>query len=576
MRTPDTIRFALLPVTVLSLCLVFGCAEDEAVDLADPNEAGYDEGPPLSGKADDALATSPAYAALPDGAVLDRPFEAMFAPDDPVVSVELALIDEVLAARAQDSATYAEGENPFRIRYAVYNLRNPNIVAKLADAEDQGVDVQILIESHQLSPAKTWNTADEDLTARGFELVEDHTRMTSSERVTADLIGIVDKGLMHMKARIFTYPGGEALLTGSMNPGDNAVLNEETLHLVRDAALIQRYRVAYESVLKDSKIPNTWDADAAVNVLFSPAKSGPRAGAKLFEWLEAEQEQILLMVFSLRDINAKGASGSLVDVLAEKAASGIPVIVITDRKQADGVDANGNRMAWDDKTDDRLRQAGVRVYEATNRSTDYTAMHHKVGIFGRTNVRVVTDAANWTTAALGTPSKTSKNVESMLFIDSAALDGGRTGRRYLAQWLRVLSRYADESVGLDGEASYETIAAELLTQEGWPTLQVAFTAHDVLTEWGQNAAVAGDRPELGSWGESAPHTLWTTDGLYPTWQSWEPVAMPLGVTIAWKLVVVDSGDGTVQRWEYGDDHHSRVAEAALLPTDWLRLSATWR
>jgi len=417
---------------VLLTALAVACgAEQEPLPAGG---ASFEEGPPLAsaaGKADSLASSLDAYGALPADADLDRPLAALFAPDDPVATLEATLIDKIRAARKRDPASYAEGDNPFRIRYAVYNLRNALIGARLAAAEGDGVDVQILLESDQLSPDRTWNTMDEELVKQGFVLVADHRTLDDTTRKSADLIGIKASGLMHLKARIF------------------------------------------EAVRDRKGLANSWDDSAAVNVMFTPASSGPRASTRLLKWIAEEKEQILLMVFSLRDVSAPGVSGSLVDLLAAKAAAGVPVIVITDRKQSDGVDAQGQPLYYNDRTEDRLRAAGVSVYEATNSTTPYTAMHHKVGILGRSRVRVITDAANWTKAGLGSASRRARNVESVLFIDSAALDKGLTGRRYIAQWLRVLQRYATQSSG-DGEPGYTEVYAALAAQPGWATQPISF------------------------------------------------------------------------------------------------------
>lgn len=547
---------------VVATC-VAGCGALAAPETPEP-------GPPavVDGKADgvDVAASAP----LPEGADLDSPLSALFAPDDPVTTLELELIERVRAARRADPAIHEEGRSPYTIRYAVYNLRNPRIVEALADAHDDGVDVQVLLDDDQLDPARTWNTADERLIERGFEFAPDHRVLDDEGRRTADLIGVVTSGLMHFKTRLFHAPGFEAALTGSMNPGDNAVLNEETLHLVRDPALIARYEAAYEAIREGAAIHNRWDDGAALNVLFTPAASGPRAGTRLLQWIEEEDELILLMVFSLRDVTAPGVSRSLVELLGDKARAGVPVFVITDRKQSDGVDAHGAPIYRDDPTEDRLRAAGVHVYEATNRRTEFTAMHHKVGIFGLTHVRVVTDAANWTFAGLGSATRRARNHESQLFIDSDALDGGLTGRRYLAQWLRVLSRYASQT---DSEPSFEEVRDRLQALAAWPSQSLVFSA-EAQTRWGEGVLVRGDLPELGQWGALHDGLPLHTDGdRYPRWEG-APIALPLGVSLSWKLVA-SYGDGRV-RWEQGLDRADVAAPGPLSSDPHARLHAEFR
>ncbi len=554
------------------LCLALtACGADDPAARDDAPGAPED-GP--SGLADgkaDGLSLPSIDAPLPAGADLDAPFAALFAPDDPTLALELALIDRVVDKRASDANRYADGENPFAVRYAVYNLRNTAIVERLADAADQGVDVQILIHGDQLDPARDYNTTDEYLVGRGFTFAADRDALDAKARRTTDLIGVNDRGLMHLKTRLYEWPRHRAVLSGSENPGDNALANEETLHLINDPRLTARYAAEFEAVRGGERLTNAWDEGAGANVLFTPEGGGPRAGTKLLEWLADEDEQILLMVFSLRDIKAPGAARSLLQILGDKAKAGVPVYLITDRKQSDGVDAAGNHLYRDDDTEDRLRRAGVHVYEATNRRTEFTAMHHKVAILGRTKVRVVSDAANWSFAALGSDRKTGNNVESMLFLDTEALDGGTTGRRYLAQWLRVLERYADESAR-DGEPSFEKVRDALLGAAGWPTVPVTFVAHDTYTEWGQVAAVQGDVDALGAWGEAGPGLTLGTDGdRYPTWMG--ATELPVGQTFAWKLSVL-AGDDV--RWERGADRAGRAQSTALLPTEQALHEGDWR
>lgn len=551
-----------------------GCvAGAETGDLGAAPDGAEHEALPYApdGKADGQ--DVPAYAPLPEAARFDRPLDVLFAPDDPVITLEVEMIDRVRRARREDSATYDEGENPYRIRYAVYNLRNPSVAAALADAEDEGVDVQILIESEQLDPARDYNTTDEFLVSRGFELVLDHRQLTDAQRRTADLIGIVGQGLMHLKTRIYETPDSLAALSGSLNPGDEAVANEETLHLVTEERLIRRYERAFESVIAGLAIPNEWDEGAELNVLFTPASSGPRAATKVLDWIAEEREQILMMVFSLRGFSAPGHEGTIIDALARKVAEGVPVYVITDRKQSDGVDVNGNPLYANDRTEDRLRQAGVHVFEAINAATPYTAMHHKVGIFGRTDPRVITDAANWTVAGLGSRTKDAANYESVLYIDRG-YDGGRVARRYIGQWMRVLSRYASQSES-NGEPSYAEVLATLSQQGGWPAQATTFRAQ-AMTSWGQVVFVRGDHAALGAWGDAGPGVQLATDASsYPRWTTPAPVMLPLGAVFEWKLVIGKPGESNV-RWESGSNRRGLAAPAPLVDDETSTLQATFR
>ena len=544
--------------------------------MAEFEEGVEQEGPPLdsatlAGKADEFGGEIPAYGPLPSDADLSGRLQALFAPDDPNRTLELALIEQVVSERLADPLDYEEGSNPYKISYAVYNLRNPEITSSLVDAAHNGVDVQILIDSAQLDPARTWNQTDEILQQEGFEFVASHRDLSASQRITADLIGIDRSGLMHLKMRLFETPEQASVLTGSQNPGDNAMLNEETLHLINDPFVVDRYRVAYQSVLENQRIPNVWDETASINALFTPAQSGPRAVERLFDWIAAEEEQILIMVFSLRDLRAPGHDRSLVELLADKVAAGVPVYVITDRKQSDGITASGERITRDDTTDDRLRAVGVHVYEAINHRTEYTAMHHKVVVLGRSHIRVVSDAANWTFSGLGSDTRTARNVESVLFIDSYELDQNLTGRRYIAQWLRVLERYASQT---PDEPSYLGVFSELTAASNWPAESVTFVAEGAQTAWGETIHAVGSLPELGIWSVDETQAALTTDeSLYPMWYSEVSVALPLGVPFEWKWVAASDGGET--RWETGANRTSAALPQAMQPGP-VELRGVWR
>lgn len=513
---------------------------------------------------------------LPAGADLSAALSALFVPDDPTLTLELQLIDNVIQARKLDPAAYTEGKNPYRIRYAVYNLSHRGIAAKLADAEAAQVDVQVLVDARHLDPMYPWLDTDEYLVGRGFELVQDHRTLTAASRATADLVGIkMTDGIMHMKMRLYETPGAKWLLSGSQNPSGEGQLNEEALHLIREPSVITAYSQAYESILQGRSAANTWHDRAGLNVLFSPEASGPRAASKILEWLESENEQILLMVFSLRTFSAPGAARDLIGVLRAKAAAGVPVWVLTDQKQSDGIDAAGTRTDPDDVTEDTLRAAGVHVYEVMNTAGTYTAMHHKTAILGRKNLRIITDTANYSKAALGSAAARSSNIESVLFIDSAALDGGATGRRYLGQWMRILSRWADQSAAA-GEPSYAVAAERLTALPDWPTLTTTFVASETRTALGEEARVLGDLDALGGWGRASVGVmLGTGPATYPTWHALVPVKLAVGQWFEWKLAV-GWGTSPPHRWESGANRSSLVLSSVFARDSSIEYRATWR
>lgn len=380
---------------------------------------------------------------------------------------------------------------------------------------------------------------------------------------------------MHTKLRLFETPGSKWLLTGSMNPSTEAQSNEETLHLIRDPRIIAAYAAAYESIQRGQRPANAWTDGAAVNVLFAPAGSGPMPGRRVLDWIAAENDLILLMVFSLRDFTAPGFGKSLVQLLKDKATAGVPVWVITDRKQADGVDVSGKSISGNDLTDESLSAAGVHVYKVLNTAGVYTAMHSKVAILGRAGQKLITDSANFSLKALGSATTAPSNYESVLFIDSSALDSGLTGRRYLAQWLKVLSRWADQSAAA-GEPAYVEVLRRLATTGAWPEQSINFTALQAYTSFGEEVRVLGSLGPLGVWGTVGTGNLLHTDAMaYPTWRSVTSVALPLGSWFEWKLAA-GWGTGAATRWELGENRLTFAQPTPLVPNPTVELQAQWR
>jgi hypothetical protein len=537
------------------LALVAGvlCAAACSAQLPEIPDVFDPEGGPAAcrGKCDGGAPLRPAPA-LPAATLA-----TLFAPYEDPLGVELALIHRVIEARAADpTPAYADGHNPFSIRYAVYNLRHPDIVSALADARDAGVDVQILIEADQLDPARDWNTADEYLVERGFTLVGDHRTLDDVTRHTADLVGIAGSGLMHLKTRLFRWRDPatgelERLVTGSMNPGDNAVYNDETLHYIEDPVIIARYVAKYEAVRDGRELVNVWDPAAAINVLFTP-DGGEQAVDHIARLIDEEQEVILIAMFSLRNIRPTTGGKTILERLVDAHARGVKVVVVTDRKQSDGIDADGNQLYFDDPSEDVLRDGGVPVYEVLNRRTPFNAMHTKYGIFGLTRPVIVTDVSNWTRAGLGNGTLRARNDESILFIDSVALDGGVTAMRYLGNFLEIVHRYG--TMGADGERPTEgpepaDVFAALEGQAAWPAVTVRPAAR-VHTAWGERVHLTGDADVLGDWTRAHPGWPLDTDAsAYPQWTGTDLV-LPLGLRARGKLVAVD---GTRVRWEAGAD-----------------------
>jgi hypothetical protein len=478
--------------------------------------------------------------------------QTFFAPYDDPIQQDLACIREVLAARRADPRTFPDGENPYKINYAVYNLRNPEVVKLLGEAHQAGVKVQIIIESDQLDPARTWNTADEELAAAGLKVAHSHKGLTAEQRRDINLIGIEAAGFMHLKTRLFERPNPDGgpplrkLLTGSMNPGDEAAGNDETLHLITDSQLIDRYRAKYDSVLNGTPLANTWKEGAPINVLFSPNTQGPQPADKILRLIDQEKEAIFMSVFSLRDIKSPSEQEGMLEKLKKAVDRGVKVVIITDRKQSDGVDAAGARITPDDPTEDRLRAMGIPVYECINEAGPFNAMHNKSAVFGLTDMKVVTDCGNWTGAAMGNARKKAVNEESLLFIESGKLDQNATGMRYLSNFLNLLRTYEHQQTQAPRA---DAILNDLMQMPAWPRVKVDFNAV-ATTHFGQEVYLTGNHPALGSWNREGPGIrMNTTGGTYPLWKADTSIELPFGLAVEYKLVKRDS-QGNVD-WQGG-------------------------
>lgn len=428
----------------------------------------------------------------------------IFTPSDEAKKAELALLDTVISARRADNRTFPPGQNPYRIEYAIYNMTDRDVIGRLIEASRAGVQVQVLIDAGQITPEKPHNTVVKDLVAAGFSHSESQKGLSAEAKKNTQVIEIEmpGAGLFHFKSRYFTWPDPrsgqqqESLLTGSHNPQNSAHKNDESLHRIEDPALIKKYTEAFRALRDEKPIENTWDANAAANVLFTSASTrGPKPVDKIIELVEQERELIFLTVFSLRNLEASDGA-RLVDKLVAAQARGVPVVVVTDRKQSDGVRDDGTPSAQDmDQTDDLLERAGIPVYEFTNPAGPRTAMHLKSALFGLEAMKVVTDTGNWTNATMGTGGTSrGKNAESILFVDSKKYDGNRTGATYLAEFIRVMRKYQDQNAGT-GKPDVEKLIQKLQALPNFPTVKVDLSSV-AAAHAGREVYLTGDHPAL--------------------------------------------------------------------------------
>lgn len=511
-----------------------------------------------------AAVTTPAAPAAPaspaparpdrfEAAPAARPVDVLFTPEEDAYGYEAQCIAEVIAARQADTAVYPPGHNPYRVEYMVFNLRNQEVTSKLFEAAKAGVQVQVLVEADQIKDERPWNKLASRFEEQGLKVLRSDKGTDAATRAAAHLVGIDKSSLMHMKARIFHFKDphtGEArakVLSGSLNPGGAPVLNDENLNVITDARIVDKYARRFLEVRDQKQAKNEWDDSAPINVLFTPHTTGTATPTrKLFEWIDAENELILISVFQLHDLQLRGEASTLISKLKDAQARGATVMALTDRRKSDGVDDLGqpimmyNRPAHDDPTDEAMQAAGIPVIEVVNTSSEFSAVHGKSVLFGLTGMKVMTDAGNWTVAAMGSDKADPRNEESFLFVDSGKLDGNATGRAYLGNFLGLLRKY-DSQTPEDAEA----IISRLQRLPGWPKVNVDLgpvaRAHP-----GKEVFLVCNHPDImarvpaGSPGlpiSSAPAT--------PPFRPADPVKLPLGTRLEFRVAVRDPATGAV-------------------------------
>lgn len=391
----------------------------------------------------------------------------IFGPDDVAAdgSMEgndVAPIDELIALRRADGQSYPMrvGANPYVIRYAVYNFKHETIARKLIEAARAGIVVQVLADAGNVKSRRF--EIDDWFAEAGVPFFKDRKLMPADfDREGPFFSGVKASGLMHNKMRLFEGPNGhKVLFTGSLNPGTESMMNEETLFEIRDERIFDRYRAFFDALKQadadknEKSWVNEWKDDAAINVLFSPSEQGFDIAEKILDWIDEEQEFIFISVFSLNLFSGKRSGRDLLTTLKRAKDRGVMIWIVTDRKQSDGPSGFGRPF------DDLLRKelggsTNFVMYEVINDVGRWNAMHFKDAIFGVSRVKIVTDTANWSSAAMGSCFSATKtgikpkeycskesSTESTLFIDGKFMPGGnKFGFRMLKNHLGLLDKY---------------------------------------------------------------------------------------------------------------------------------------
>ena len=216
----------------------------------------------------------------PSGVNLDLMFPPYDCPTNNQTMIDLGMIKAITDAAKKYKGKLDPNDptnNPFQIKYSVYNLYDDSYINGLINAYKAGVYVQVLIQITQLQAGynptyamfkKAGLHVQDDLYKDNQETITDKTQFDS-----LNLIGIKPRGsLMHCKTRYYKIGTSgediqigdksrkvtEAIVTGSFNPECAATDNNEFLVVLttdnaKTPQTIQNYMSIYEYVKRDKK-----------------------------------------------------------------------------------------------------------------------------------------------------------------------------------------------------------------------------------------------------------------------------------------------------------------------------------
>ena len=143
-------------------------------------------------------------------------------------------------------------------------------------------------------------------------------------------------------------------------------------------------------------------------------------------------------------------------------------------------------------------------------------------------MKVLTGAGNWTRGSIGSGRKKARNEESFIFVDSHRLDGNRTGRRYLSNFLHLLRHYDHQN---SEHAPAEELIAKLQGRRGWPSVKVD-PSRFLPADFEGEAPLVGDDPAFGDGLRVRPASA-------PMALRQPPLELPFGRRITYDVVGPD-------------------------------------
>ncbi len=279
---------------------------------------------------------------------------------------EIAWIDRVIESQKRGQKA--------SIRFCVFGLKQDRVVGKLMEAFQAGVRVQILLDYANKNGARY--KVDERFAAIGMPMFNERKDMSAEALKGSFFAGAKTSNLLHNKMRLFEIDGRTTLLTGSLNPSEEAMSNDESIMTIRSEYVISRY-VAFWETLKVSgerKWVNSWDDSQPINVMFSPSANGYDLGARVLDIIDSENEFLFITVFSLNLFSDKVSQRNLLTSLKGAVDRGVEIWIVTDRKQSDGPSGFG------DPLDDMIRRLSPNIvmYEVINDVGMFNAMVSEV------------------------------------------------------------------------------------------------------------------------------------------------------------------------------------------------------
>lgn len=358
---------------------------------------------------------------------------------------------------------------------AHYNIRRENVIAKLIELKNRGVDVKVAVD--QTNAGHEWNVGDDAMQAAGIRV----------ERVKPRGSGAI----MHLKAAVID---GKIAMTGSFNWNETAALaNDENMVVFKDPEVVSRFRNQVLEVLGDKpRAKEPVQAAPNVKVYFTPEQ-------RVDDVIAAEIDRATRSVDVAMFTYTNATIGAAIERAARK--PGVKVRLVLESKQT------GMSSA-----DEKAEAAGATVVRGGNRIGQYSAMHQKYAILD--DERVITGATNWTNAGTRT------NEEDLVVVDDAAF-----ARKYRQNFADLMMIYGGVDVTADDPSALSTATAKVLFNP----------IHDG-TGWGDRVVVVGSDPALGSWDPRRGVGASTHADMFPSWTA--PAVLPSGAHVEYKYVTL--------------------------------------